>query len=267
MIVGVMFFFMHAAAQKTISTNGLTISFDKKLRITELKGDKDYLPAGTEGYLLRVKAGDEVLLPKSAKWKGDEVKVTFDKGIQVTMTVRVKDAYLTFTVSDVKNEASVDALFYGPFPTTVNETIGEVIGVVRDGKYALGIQSLNAKTTGGKLANSDGSDPSRGTTASKEKYGSALQAYCINRNKERVYSIWNNSIPDAHIPANPDGKLQGSAFALFGTKEENVLDVIEKIELGEGLPHPTINGIWVKRSPDANKPYLITTFDEKKNCI
>jgi len=251
------------SAQKTISTNGLAVSFDKKLRIISLKGDKEYLPSGIESYLMRIKTGDEILLPKSARWKDDEVKISFNKGIQITITAKAKNDYITFTVVDVKNAIAVDALFYGPFPTSINKTIGEIVGVVRNGEYAIGIQSLNTKTTGGKMVNPDGSDPSRGTTATKEEYGSALQAYCINRNKERVYNIWNNSIPDAYIPANPDGNLKGSAIALFGTKEDKVLDIIEKIELGEGLPHPTINGVWVKRSPDANKPYLITTFDEE----
>ncbi len=70
-------------AQKTLSANGLSISFDKNLKITELKGDKEYL---------------------------------------------------AFTIEEVKNESSVDVIFYGPFPTTINETIGEIVGVVRNGK-------------------------------------------------------------------------------------------------------------------------------------
>ena len=256
-------------AQKTFSVNGLTISFDGSLKITEIKGDKSYLPSVADGYLFRIKSGEDILLPKSSKWKGNEVDVSFDKGINVRLSVKPKKDYITFTVVNVKNEGSVDAVFYGPFPTTINQTIGEIVGVVRNGEYAIGIQSLNAKTTGGKLTYPDGSDPARGSTATEEKYGSSLQAYCINRNKVRNYNIWTDKIPDAYIAANPDGKLQGSAIALFGTPEEKVLDVIEKIELGEGLPHATLNGVWVKKSPDANKPYLITTFTEDNidECI
>ena len=249
-------------AQKIFSTKGLTVSFDKQLRITGIKGDSNYLPEGADGYLLRVKTGDEVLTPKFAKWKGNDVDINFNKGIKIKMSAKAKDEYITFTITGVKNEEAVDAVFYGPFPTTISKTIGEIVGVVRNGKYAIGIQSLNAKTTGGKMTNPDGSDPARGTTATKEEYGSALQAYCINRNKDRVYNIWNNSIPDAYVAANPDGKLTGSAIAIFGTPEDKVLDVIEKIELGEGLPHATLDGVWVKRTPDSNKPYLITTFTE-----
>ncbi len=42
-----------------------------------------------------------------------------------------------------------------------------------------------------------------------------------------------------------------------------MLNVIEKIELTEDLPHVTLNGIWVKRSPEANKPYWITYFNKE----
>jgi hypothetical protein len=49
----------------------------------------------------------------------------------------------------------------------------------------------------------------------------------------------------------------------LGTSESRVQDILEKIELHEGLPHTTINGEWVKRSREANKPYLITTFTEE----
>ncbi|MDT8402653.1 MAG: hypothetical protein RQ743_13240, partial [Bacteroidales bacterium] len=75
-------------------------------------------------------------------------------------------------------------------------------------------------------------------------------------------AIWNKRIPGAFIPANPDGKIEGSAIALFGCDEKDVMTVIEKIEIEQGLPHSTINGEWSKTSPEANKPYLITTFTE-----
>jgi len=256
-------------SQKTFETEGLKIGFNEKLIVDELSGDKDYLASGEKGYLVRVKTGEDILCPVSSKWKGNVVRAKFDKGIEIDISVKTQKNYITFTVSSVKNEETVDAILFGPFPTSIKETIGEIVGVVRNGAYALGIQSLNVKTTGGNLSTPDGSEEARGTAASKEAYGSSLQAYCINRNKNRVYNIWNNSIPNAYIPANPDGKLSGSAIALFGTEENKVLDVIEKIELGEGLPHATLNGIWVKRSPDANKPYLITSFsvDDIDECI
>ncbi|MBN1388586.1 MAG: hypothetical protein JW965_09085 [Bacteroidales bacterium] len=249
-------------AQNKFSTRGLIISLDEKLRVTSIHGDREYLPENADCYMVRLKIGEEILLPESTRWKDNTVTVFFNRYTNVLLSIEELDKYLKIEVLEVNDDNRIDVLFYGPFPVIMDETIGEIVGVVREDGYALGIQSLNAKTTGGKLVNPDGSDPSRGTTATEEDYGSSLQAYCINRNKDREYAIWNNSIPDVYIPANPDGKLEGSAIAIFGCREPEVLKVIEKIELEQGLPHSTINGKWSKISPDANKPYLITTFRE-----
>ncbi|TKG96993.1 hypothetical protein EYV94_00775 [Puteibacter caeruleilacunae] len=251
-------------AQKTneLSVNGLTLSFNNKLQLTSLKGNQEYLPSGAEGYLISLRVNNDTLYPQSATWKKNNITAKFEQGIEITLRYEQEKNYLKFTIAEVKNEKPIDAVLYGPFPTTINETIGEIVGVVREQGYAIGMQSLNAKTTGGKLLKRDGSDEARGTAATEESYGSSLQAYCINRNKDRVHTIWNNRIPNAVIQANPDGKLQGSAIALFGCKEVDVLSRLEEIELKEGLPHATINGVWAKVSPEANKPYFITSFTE-----
>lgn len=253
---------LSVTAEKDIKTDGLQLQIDNKGKITSFYGDKEYLPVNTESYLLRANISGKDYTPISVKWKGNTATAAFPQNVKVVLKATQKDNYLKFEVVKLENEEEIDVLFWGPFATSVSETIGEYVGVVRNGSYALGYQSLNAKTTGGKKLNSDGSDESRGTTATKETYGSSLQGYCINRAKPRVYNIWNNSIENVVIPANPEGKLEGTAIALFGTPEPKVLDVIENIELKEGLPHATINGEWVKRSREANKPYFITDFTE-----
>ncbi len=253
---------INLSAQKTFTAGEIKITLDKKLKISSIYGDREYLPDDVESYLIRIKAGEDLLIPMGSKWKMDNVTAYFEQGINVVISVKQLGDYLKVEVMETNDDNRIDILFYGSFPTIMDETIGEIVGVVREGGYALGIQSLNAKTTGGKFINPDGSDSARGTTATAEDHGSSLQAYCINRDKDRTYSIWNNSIPNAFIPANADGKLEGSAIALFGCREQDVLTVIEKIEIEQGLPHSTINGEWSKTSTDANKPYLITTFTE-----
>ena len=248
--------------QKVIESDGLKIELDKNLGIT-MFGENEESIAENLSYLISIRSGNDILYPKNTKWKNDRVEVLFDNDITLSLGCISKGSYLRIEVLDVQNPAMIDVIYYGPFNTSFDETIGEIVGVVRENGYAIGLQALNAKTTGGKMTNPDGSDAARGTTATKEEHGSSLQAYCINRNKDRVYNIWNNRIPNAVIPANPDGDLVGSAIALFGCPETDVLDVLEHIELEEGLPHSTVNGVWSKRSIDANKPYFITTFTEE----
>jgi len=253
---------INSLAQKTFSGRDLVISLDEKLKISSIYRDREYLPDGVEGYLIRIKVGEDILIPLGSEWEKDNVTVCFERDINVLLSVKQMDEYLKVEVLATDDDNRIDVFFFGPFPTDIHETIGEIVGVVREDGYAIGIQSLNAKTTGGKYLNPDGSDAARGTTASIEDHGSSLQAYCINRNKDRIYAIWNNTVPEAFVPANADGKIEGSAIALFGCREEEVLNVIEQIELEQGLPHSTLNGKWSKISPDANKPYLITTFTE-----
>ncbi len=55
----------------------------------------------------------------------------------------------------------IDAILWGPSGTTIGETVGEFVGVVRNQDYAIGIQALNVKTTGGVLVDDQGKVPPR----------------------------------------------------------------------------------------------------------
>jgi len=261
-IVLLTLFTFNLSAQLNVSAGSLKISLDERLRISSAYCEEEYLPENIESYLVSLRVGQQLLYPESVEWEGENVRVYFAEDIDILFSLVELENYLKIEVLETNDDNRIDVLFYGPVPLAIDETIGEIVGVVREDNYAIGIQSLNAKTTGGKLTNPDGSDPARGTAATAEEFGSSLQAYCINRDKDRVYAIRTNSIPRAYIPANPDGRLEGSAIALFGCDEKDVLAVLETIEIEQGLPHSTINGRWSKTSPDANKPYLITTFTE-----
>jgi len=54
-----------------------------------------------------------------------------------------------------------------------------------------------------------------------------------------------------------DADFAGSAIAFFGCPEPRTLDVLEDIEVAEKLPHPMLNGTWIKRSKDINNAYLM----------
>ena len=96
--------------------------------------------------------------------------------------------------------------------------------------------------------------------AKPEIFGSTLQSYCRNRNKERIISNLNH---DRFIsPIYDDGGIIGSKIALFGCAVEETLETLGKIEIVEGLPHPTIDGIWGKQARSASAAYLIYGFNE-----
>lgn len=49
----------------------------------------------------------------------------------------------------------------------------------------------------------------------------------------------------------------GTSVAIFGCPESKTLDIIEQIELGEGLPHPMIEGVWLKRWEKQDRAYML----------
>jgi len=101
----------------------------------------------------------------------------------------------------------------------------------------------------------------RGQTARVQDFGSILQAYCRNRNKERIISNWAHDYYVA--PAFNDGGVIGSKIALFGCPAGKALEIIGQIELAEGLPHPALDGEWAKTARSATASYLIIEFNEK----
>ncbi len=92
-------------------------------------------------------------------------------------------------------------------------------------------------------------------------FGSSICMHSRDRRKEQMIRF-------PYYPDNIEGKANsaryqlvtptnadflGSTIALYACPDSLGLNVIEKIVLNEGLPHPTINGKWIK-NPAAYRP-------------
>ena len=258
-----------------LNNNGNVISMKVNKKEYLYKNNKVVSP------LLSVRVNNEFEYPSSVVLNDSILTFSFSKNnLSVGVRFSKHDKYLKFEVVDVPENSNIELVQWGPFATTISKIVGECVGVVRDDNNAIGIQSLNAKTIGGYPDNENDIDPSfeikvpnslcdisdtikmlyRGQTAKYTDYGSVLQAYCRNRDKDRIISQWEQEYYVS--PAWHDGGIKGSAIALFGCSVGKTLDCIEAVELGEGLPHPMINGVWSKRSPEATRAYLIYPFTE-----
>ncbi len=245
---------------------------------------RNYLAPGQPSPLVQVRIGGKWLTPDSAAWDARPGRLTlqFPTGASVTLKVVKQKTHVTFEVLEAQPKDKVELLLWGPYPTTIGDLIGEVVGVVRDGEFAIGIQSLNPKTLGGyptqesDIAHGEGlHDPGqyadlspelnksqhfRGNTAWPTAFGSVLQAYCRNRNHDRVIANWGHEKYVA--PAYSDGGVVGSKIALFACPAAQALATLGEIEIAEGLPHPMLDGVWGKVAPAANASYLIVDFGE-----
>lgn len=273
-ILAVSIFFCSLAvnAQTYFTSGGLQIGLNPKGEITNLINNAtgyNYVPAQNPGFLLRIRStSNEIQNPLSVKVQKSILTFKFKDGIEVRVDVKAviaeQPGYVRFEVVKILKPECINGILWGPVNTSISDTIGEVVGVVRDKYFAIGLRSLNAKTIGGKLANDAGATAGyagiTGSTATKEAFGSALQAFCLNHALPRRLDV--PFFPSADIPPIEGYEMVGSAVAIFGTQPGNALRAIGLINRSEELPYPLIGNEWVRTSPLRGSPYLITGFNE-----
>lgn len=186
---------------------------------------------------------------------------------------------ITFEVVSVAE--NYDAVILAPMAVNINETVGDVIGVVQGNGVAFGIQSLNIKTNAGipqeytktiqKYFNYEGNPTSVSTAtipvarlaATHIGDGAMFQFSCRNRNKteyRKVQQVEESLV----LPVNgDDAHIKGAKIAIFGSKKEETLTRIGEIEIEQNLPHPMFANEWAKTSRSSMKAYMISDFSEE----
>ena len=289
-------------------TSYLKIGIDKKGNIKSFidkQSLENYFPVGQPSPLLSLYKNAIYTKPVSAKYNptAKTLTLSFSNSAVAVIKVETKDDYFRFELQSLDSRNGTQAVVWGPYPTTINQLIGETVGVVRDTAFAIGIQSLNINTIegipddgdnsgGGSFidplpgqhlpdslkdkigqpiatdVNGNGDMPEyvrmyRGSLAIKKTYGSELRLF--SRDRRIPQTIGKGNKMQYVAPVNSD--FAGSAIALFGCPEPQTLNVIEKIELGEGLPHPMLDGVWIKRSPRTAEAYMMYEGKNMDNCI
>jgi len=281
--------FSSCAKDKTLvefQSNQFLIGIDIKGNVAQLVDKqtlKDYISTDTISPLLSIMVNSEIIYPLSATYKNEILSLQFEGNLKATIKVEEKPTHVTFELIEFNHAENVELVVWGPVPTTIRKIIGETVGVVRGEEFAIGMQALNPKTLGGFpwtgndcmpsfdiFEQEDYSDLSeenkqhtlyRVEAAKPEKFGSTLQSYCRNRNKERIIENLNHK--RFISPVYDDGGFIGSKIALFGCVVEKTLETLGNIEIEEGLPHPTIDGKWGKEARSASAAYLIYGFNEQ----
>lgn len=274
-------------AQITLRTSHLSIAISAEGNITSFKdkSGREWLAPGEPAALMSVFAGGKLLRPSTLRWQPNSKSIILNyPGWQGQATIRVseKSDYVVFELTALKGDKEVAYITWGPYPTSIREHIGETVGTVWNEHFGIGIQALNLKTLGGAPTQDNDIEPAydifqessvkdispdrtvlyRGQTARPENFGSILQAYARNRYTSKVVANWGHERYE--VPAyRDDGGVQGSRIALWGAPAGQLLNVIERIELGEGLPHPTLDGVWAKKSPLATSSYFIMEFSDR----
>ena len=260
----------HAAqAEAVLQTDELRVTIDNTGQVSGLfdrARGVEYAAAGQEAALLRVRAGDRFEVPTKMAWDAaaQRIQLTYESlGVEAAIQTVVKPTHMILELVSLAPLDKVSAVQWGPLPTTIGKTVGEIVGVVRGDVFAIGIQVMNVKTLGGFFPGEEGRDTSRSQTAKATEWGSTLQAYSMDRSRPRNVSVWGDNFPNMPVPPIEGETVVGSKIALFGCPEPEALERVGAIEVAEGLPHPVFDGVWVKQSDEAGRPYLIASFSEK----
>jgi hypothetical protein len=262
----------------SLSEEGSIVSFQ------DLATGTEYLPAGRETGLLTLRVDGADLRPRGADFQEEagHLVLSYPHGFEAQIQVEEKATHATFELMSVVGPREVELAIWGPYPTSIDEIIGETVGVVRGQEFALGLQALNPRTLGGYPWNENDAMPQldifesgdfsdlseegkrhvlyRVEAAKPDSFGSTLQAYARNRTAERV--IPNGGHERYTAPPYLDGGILGSKIALFGCPVDDALTIIGAIESSEGLPHPMVDGQWGKEAASASAAYVIMPFSE-----
>ncbi|MBM7831701.1 hypothetical protein JOE59_002406 [Agromyces cerinus] len=265
----------------TVTAGTLSIGLDAAGTVTSLVDQRlgeNHLAADKQAPLVSLVIDGEQEVPTEVTQDGDTLVFSDDSaGYEIDVAIDASASYTTLEVVDVRapEGADVESLLWGPLPTSITETVGETVGVVRDGDFAIGVRPLNDHTEGGwpqeyqdtgwqseveanpsSLEVAPVSEPlEEWSVAGVTPWGTVLRAFSFDYSSERLRSQPNGY----QVPVGPlsDSTVVGSKLAVFGSTPSMVPTVLSTISKGESLPYPTIDGQWQKVAQATSQSFLV----------
>jgi len=151
-----------AARSHKLATKYASITLDEQGFITSLKAKgsgKEYCPPGHPSPLMSLFAHDtkENILPVSIAFQPgtQRAELKYPNGATAVVTVAAKDRYFRFQLVSLSARGKADNVVWGPLHTTVSGKIGDLLGVVRDDDWAIGMLGLDDNTIAGPPVDGD----------------------------------------------------------------------------------------------------------------
>jgi len=252
---------LHAAESVSLTAEHLRFVVDDQGRVVKLADDRssvaNFLHAKRATCLMRVQLyGQKSFMTPTAcerlatEEKGvTRLRLTYPKGISLTLSVTPKQGWFRLELLAAKGLAKIDTVSWGPINTRCEGPVGAFLGLVRSEDASLGMMSLEPNTDGLKVPYAEAA----GWLPWKEG-GSYLELVSQDHTRSRPRSGMRSS------DAVPGLTPLGSAVALYSSPKGCELDIIEKIVVGENLPHPKYRGVWSKRSKELLSPSVWGSF-------
>ncbi|WP_370373268.1 NEW3 domain-containing protein [Catenulispora sp. GP43] len=253
--------------------------------LTDNRTGTNYLATGhgTASLVSLMVGGHQVQPTKLTSRANNTLRFTGTGGLEIDVAVQNKTTYSTLTVTKAVAPSGGDlqTLLWGPLPTTITQTLGEAVGIVRDNGFAVGMKPLTDGTEGGwpreevntpiGWQNEVASDPSNlqvspngleeWSVGARTPWGTLLRAFTFDYTKQRYRQASYNGGPNYPTPEGPlpgnQGSVVGSSIALFGTTPDMAPTVLSAVAANQGLPYPTINGQWQKTAQATSQSFLV----------
>ncbi|MFI5384904.1 MAG: hypothetical protein ACHQ50_02180 [Fimbriimonadales bacterium] len=122
---------------------------------------KEYSPPGHASPLLSLHESGQpdglLAFPTSASFraKNSEIDLSYSNGAIARVKAAEKGRYFRFQLVSLANRGAVDSVVWGPIHTNISKVIGDLIGVARDGDWAIGMLGLDDNTIAGTPVGGD----------------------------------------------------------------------------------------------------------------
>ncbi len=214
--------------------------------------------------------GGRMSAPLGCTQDGDTITVQFETGVCV-LHLETGD-WNRLTVEAVPD--GTETFQFGPYTVPDCCACGEMLGAAwtADGG-AVCIQSLSPKVLGGgynvKTNDTTFPTPINTRAAWPLQADGRTPAKCANITSKTSVALCcavrdmtrGSDEPGCDIVEpvpGPDGPIAGASIVLCSAQSAaELLDTIDQIETTYGLPHPTIDGTWAKKSPRADEIYFV----------
>ena len=203
----------------------------------------------------------------------DDLALEFANGVKAVVGTKASESHITLELKSISDK-DVKYFVWGPYHLTIDESVGDVLGLVENDKFSIRIGTASLNTGGGLGGDAvNCGTPGQGKAAvrlselnkknkkTKGKRGTRLAAYAKDRTRPDVVSLKGTKKIAAH-PV-PGVGVVGSKITIVGGPPDKLMDNMEKMVLAEKLPHPTYKGLWVKKTKIQAQPKIICPFSEK----
>ena len=176
----------------------------------------------------------------AVEWARGFLHVSFgDSGVRAKVHVRALANYLTLELTTLNNH-TISEIHLVRVPLDITQTIGKSLTHCRNDDDAAALIPLNLETHSyvAPMEPAVPGEPIPGMVFL------GARGHVGPQGDERPVLI-----------AHADRKvgLDGAKVAVIACPTKSLLDIIEQIEIENGLPHPTIDGVWARRSPELMK--------------